>query len=130
MVNRFGFGAVSRLALFVLRFSASVSPSRSTRFGGHPPFKAVAHSAEQATQSIAGYAGVVGVLPLPGRTAFEIEYDPAKLTEGELRRIAEENVPGLTLQKRTLRLDGAACEACAIRLEKKAARASRRVGEG
>ena len=74
---------------------------------------------KQATQSIAGYAGVVGVLPLPGRTAFEIEYDPAKLTEGELRRIAEENVPGLTLQKRTLRLDGAACEACAIRLEKK-----------
>jgi Cd2+/Zn2+-exporting ATPase len=74
---------------------------------------------KQATESIAGHAGVVGVLPLPGRTAFEIEYDPAKLSDDELRRIAEANVPAPSLQKRTLRLDGAACEACAIRLEKR-----------
>ena len=74
---------------------------------------------KQATQSLAGHAGVVGVLPLPGRTAFEIEYDPEKLTAGDLRRIAEEHVPTPSLQKRTLRLDGAACEACAIRLERR-----------
>ena len=74
---------------------------------------------KQATQSIAGHAGVVGVLPLPGRTAFEIEYDPARLSADDLRRIAEANVPAPSLQKRTLRLDGAACEACAIRLEQK-----------
>lgn len=74
---------------------------------------------KQATESLAGHTGVVGVQPLPGRTAFEIEYDPAKLTEEEVRRIAEHHVPGPALQKRTLRLDGAACEACAIRLERK-----------
>ena len=74
---------------------------------------------KQATESLAGHAGVVGVMPLPGRTAFEIEYDPAKLSEGELRQIAEDHVPLLSLQKRTLRLDGAACEACAIRLERR-----------
>jgi len=74
---------------------------------------------KQATESLAGHAGVVGVLPLPGRTAFEIEYDPAKLSDGALRQIAEEHVPASSLQKRTLRLDGAACEACAIRLERK-----------
>lgn len=74
---------------------------------------------KQATASFAGHAGVVGVQPLPGRTAFEIEYDPAKLSEDDLRRIAEENTPAPALQKRTLRLDGAACEACAIRLERK-----------
>ena len=74
---------------------------------------------KQATESFAGHAGVVGVLPLPGRTAFEIEYDPAKLSDDDLRRIAEANVPAPSLQKRTLRLDGAACEACAIRLERK-----------
>ncbi len=74
---------------------------------------------KQATESLAGHTGVVGVQPLPGRTAFEIEYDPAKLSEEEVRRIAEHHVPGPALQKRTLRLDGAACEACAIRLERK-----------
>lgn len=74
---------------------------------------------KQATESLAGHTGVVGVQPLPGRTAFEIEYDPAKLSDADLRRIAETHIPGAALQKRTLRLDGAACEACAIRLERK-----------
>lgn len=74
---------------------------------------------KEATKSIAGHTGVVGVQPLPGRTAFEIEYDSSKLSEEDLRRIAESHVPGPALQKRTLRLDGAACEACAIRLERK-----------
>ncbi len=76
---------------------------------------------KQATESLAGHTGVVGVQPLPGRAAFEIEYDPASLSREELRRIAEDHVPAPALQKRTLRLDGSACEACAIRLEKKVA---------
>lgn len=74
---------------------------------------------KNATESLAGHSGVVGVSPLPGRTAFQIDYDPSRLSEEELRKIAEEHVPGPALQKRTLRLDGAACEACAIRLEKR-----------
>ncbi len=74
---------------------------------------------KQATESLAGHTGVVGVQPLPGRAAFEIEYDPRQLTEDQLRQIAEEHVPAPALQKRTLRLDGAACEACAIRLERR-----------
>jgi len=74
---------------------------------------------KQVTKSLADHEGVLGVQPLPGRTAFEIEYDPAALSAEDLRRIAEANVPAAALQRRTLRLDGAACEACAIRLEKK-----------
>lgn len=74
---------------------------------------------KNATKSLAGHSGVVGVSPLPGRTAFQIDYDPSQLSEEELRKIAEEHVPAPALQKRTLRLDGAACEACAIRLEKR-----------
>ncbi|MEI6072367.1 MAG: heavy metal translocating P-type ATPase [Verrucomicrobiae bacterium] len=74
---------------------------------------------KKATESLARHVGVVGVQPLPGRTAFEIEFDPAKLSEDGLRRIAEAHVPAHALQKRTFRLDGAACEACAIRLESK-----------
>lgn len=74
---------------------------------------------KRAAESLAEHAGVVGVRPLSGKSAFEIEYDPSKLSEDELRRIAAAHVPAPALQKRTLRLDGAACEACAIRLERK-----------
>lgn len=74
---------------------------------------------QSAARSIADHSGVVGVQPLPGRAAFQIEYDPSKLSEEEVRRIASEHTPGPALQKRTLRLDGAACEACAIRLERR-----------
>jgi len=80
---------------------------------------AVDKDLKQAAESLANNAGVVGVQPLPGRTAFEIEFDPSKLSEEGLRRIAEAHVPAQALQKRTFRLDGAACEACAIRLEQK-----------
>ena len=74
---------------------------------------------KQATESIAGHAGVVGVVTLPGKSAFEIEFDPSKLSEGDVRTIVSAHAPGVALQKQTLRLDGAACEACAIRLERK-----------
>lgn len=74
---------------------------------------------KKAAESLAGHDGVVGVQPLPGRTAFEIEFDPSKLSDGQVRQIAEAHVPTPALQKRTLRLDGAACEAAAIRLERK-----------
>ncbi|MBE2203190.1 MAG: cadmium-translocating P-type ATPase [Chthoniobacterales bacterium] len=74
---------------------------------------------KQAAESLAGHGGVLGVKPLPGRSAFQIEYDPGKLSEDQLRQIAESHVPPPALQKRTLRLDGEACETCAIRLERK-----------
>ena len=48
---------------------------------------------KQATESLAGHTGVVGVQPLPGRAAFEIEYDPGQLSEDQLRQIAEDHVP-------------------------------------
>lgn len=77
-------------------------------------------SLEDATRSLLGHAGVVDAHTVPGKTAIEIEYDPARLTREELRRIAESHAPASNLQSRTLRLEGGACEACAVRLEKKA----------
>ncbi|MBU6182850.1 MAG: cadmium-translocating P-type ATPase [Verrucomicrobia bacterium] len=79
----------------------------------------IEESLRETTRSIAGHAGVVGVKPVPGKSAIEIEFDPAALSEAELRRIVGSHTPDATLQKRTLRLDGKACEACAIRLEDK-----------
>jgi Cd2+/Zn2+-exporting ATPase len=72
------------------------------------------------TRSIADHKGVLSVQPVPGKSAFEIEYDPSALSEEDLRQIAGSHVPDLSLQKRTMRLHGSACEACAIRLEKRA----------
>lgn len=74
---------------------------------------------QKATESLADHEGVVGVEPVPGRAAFEITYDPARLSPEDVRKIAEDHAPPLSLQKRTMRLDGAACEACAIRLERR-----------
>lgn len=77
-------------------------------------------SLKEMTRSIADHKGVLSVQPVPGKSAFEIEYDPAALSEEDLRQIAGSHVPDVSLQKRTMRLDGSACEACAIRLENKA----------
>lgn len=79
----------------------------------------IEESLKETTRSIAGHEGVVGVHPIPGKPSIEIEYDPATLTEDEVRRIAGNHGLNADLQKRTLRLDGKACEACAIRLERK-----------
>lgn len=79
----------------------------------------IEESLRETTRSIADHAGVIGVKPVPGKSAIEIEFDPAALTEEDLRRIVGSHAPDAALQKRTLRLDGKACEACAIRLEKK-----------
>ena len=76
-------------------------------------------SLEETTRSIAEHQGVVSAHPVPGKSVIEIEYDPAKLSQQELRRIVGSHTPGIPLQKRTLRLEGDASEACAIRLEKR-----------
>jgi len=77
-------------------------------------------SLKEMTRSIADHEGVLSVHPVPGKSAFEIEYDPSALSEDDLRQIAGSHVPDVSLQKRTMRLDGRACEACAIRLEDRA----------
>lgn len=77
-------------------------------------------SLEDATRSLVEHEGVVSAHPVPGKPAIEIEYDPTKLSREDLRRIVGSHTPGSPLQKSTLRLEGGACEACAIRLEKRA----------
>ncbi|MFY8268123.1 MAG: heavy metal translocating P-type ATPase [Terrimicrobiaceae bacterium] len=79
----------------------------------------IEESLKETTRSIAEHEGVVSVHPVPGKAAIEIEFDPAMLSEDEVRRIFGDHTPDVSLQKRTLRLDGKACEACAIRLERK-----------
>jgi Cd2+/Zn2+-exporting ATPase len=84
------------------------------------PLNPLEESLEDATRSLVEHEGVVSAHAVPEKTAIEIEYDPDKISREDLRRIAGSHMPAAPLQSRTLRLEGGASEACAIRLEKKA----------
>lgn len=73
---------------------------------------------------LAEQEGILGVTADPEHGRLEIEYDPALLSEDKLREIAAEDAPGLTmaLRKLSFRLESAACEASALKLEKKVGR--------
>jgi Cd2+/Zn2+-exporting ATPase len=77
-------------------------------------------SPNAARHTIADHKGIVAVKPIPGREALEIDFDPTQLSDNDVRQIAREHIqaqPGL--RKYTFRLDGHACEACAIKLERR-----------
>jgi len=71
--------------------------------------------------SITDHPGIVGLSPVAGGEKVEIAFDPAKLSEEEIRHIALEHIKPVAvgLQRCVLRLDGQACEAAAAKLEKR-----------
>ncbi len=79
---------------------------------------------EPAGHSITDHKGLVGVHPLPEQGALQIEFDPARLSEEDVRRIAREHVEVVRSgpARFAFRLDGEACEAAAARLEKRVER--------
>jgi len=77
--------------------------------------------ATSTPHTIADHKGIVGIKPLSGGGSVEIAFDPTRLSETEIRRIAQEHiqpVPG-DFRRCALRLDGQACEAAAARLERR-----------
>ena len=66
--ERAGHRAGHSAAFFFFRFEYHHSNQ------GMKSAPTVEEDLKQATASIAGHAGVVGVVPLPGTTAFEIEF--------------------------------------------------------
>lgn len=76
-------------------------------------------AAEETPHSIEDHAGIVGINPLTDRNAVELVFDPAQLSEEDVRRIAREHLrpdPSGGWKRCTLRLDGRACEAAAEKL--------------
>ncbi|MES2439193.1 MAG: heavy metal translocating P-type ATPase [Verrucomicrobiota bacterium] len=71
---------------------------------------------------LADHTGIVRVRPDPVNARVEIDFDPARLTESEVRELVEEHrdLVAAVVQKSIFRLEGSACEACALKLEKKA----------
>jgi Cd2+/Zn2+-exporting ATPase len=71
--------------------------------------------------SIADHEGIVSIQPVADGGLVEIAFDPAKLSEEDIRHIAQEHLQPATtgLQRRALRLDGQACEAAAAKLQRR-----------
>lgn len=75
--------------------------------------------------TISDHEGIVSLAPKDGGSRVEIGFDPEKVSEGEIRKIAEAHIhPELQgdaggMRKMVLRLDGQACEAAAAKLERR-----------
>lgn len=74
--------------------------------------------------SIADHEGILGVVPKADGERVEIAFDPAKISELELRAIAAEHLSAEPetsggIRRWVMRLDGRACEAAAAKLERR-----------
>lgn len=78
-------------------------------------------SPSQRPHSIVDHEGIVAIEPKADGERVEIAFDPARLSEADIRRIALEHIApsAAGLQRFALRLDGQACEAAAAKLEKR-----------
>jgi len=70
---------------------------------------------------LATHSGIVRVRPDPIHAVVEIDFDPNKLTENDVRELVSEHHGQVSsaIEKSIYRLEGSACEACALKLEKK-----------
>ena len=80
--------------------------------------------ADAIAHAIGHTDGIVAASVDAASRSVEIDYDPAKLADQDVLRVAADMAPVVRHQfeKCTLRLAGRACEACAMRLERKARR--------
>lgn len=70
---------------------------------------------------LAEHDGILGVSADPAHGRLEIEFDPERLSENDLREMAAEDAGGvaMALRKLSFRLESSGCEAGALKLEKK-----------
>jgi len=68
--------------------------------------------------------GILRVSTDPAHASVDVVFDPRVLSENDVRTFLKEHIAQVesALRKRTFRLEGYACEACALKLEKKVAR--------
>lgn len=78
-------------------------------------------SPEEPIRELADQEGILGVTADPEHGRLEIDYDPARLSESDLRAMASEDAADLSnaLRKLSFRLESSSSEAGALKLEKK-----------
>lgn len=74
--------------------------------------------------TLTDHAGILSVATDPKHAVVDVEFNPAVLSDGEVRSLLKEHITQIesSTRKSTFRLQGNACEACAQKLEKKVAR--------
>ncbi len=79
---------------------------------------------EEADHDLATRSGVLRVSTDPVHAIVDVEFNPAVLTDGDIRSLLKAHISQIesSLRKRTFRLEGNACEGCALKLEKKVAK--------
>jgi Cd2+/Zn2+-exporting ATPase len=70
------------------------------------------------------HEGILRVENHPDHAVVDVEFDPSKLSDSEVRSLLKEHITQVesAIRKSTFRLEGNACEACAQKLEKKVGR--------
>lgn len=81
-------------------------------------------SVEESDHQLTDHSGILRVATDPNRAVVDVEFDPSVLSDSEVRSLLKEHISQIesSIQKRTFRLEGNACEACAQKLEKKVGR--------
>ena len=81
-------------------------------------------SEETQVHDLVNHPGIVGVRTDPVKAQVDIDFDPEKLSEKDIVKIVKEhgNQVSAALEKSIYRLEGSACEACALKLERKVAK--------
>jgi len=81
----------------------------------------VANDPSQPDHELADHRGIVRVVPDLVHARVEIDFDPAKLTEEQVRDLVREHAGQVSsvIEKSIYRLEGSACEACAQKLERR-----------
>ncbi len=79
---------------------------------------------EKADHDLATHSGVIRVSTDPVHAVIDVEFNPAVLSDSDVRTLLKEHIAQVesSIRKQTFRLEGNACEACALKLEKKVAK--------
>ncbi|MES2660608.1 MAG: heavy metal translocating P-type ATPase [Verrucomicrobiota bacterium] len=70
---------------------------------------------------LADHRGIVRVIPDLVHARVEIDFDPQRLSESDVRELVSEHSAQVSaaLERSIFRLEGSACEACALKLERR-----------
>jgi Cd2+/Zn2+-exporting ATPase len=79
---------------------------------------------EKPDLELSDFEGIVQVRTDPESARVDIDFDPSKLSDSDVRSLLKEHISQVesAIRKCTYRLEGNACEACAQKLEKKVGR--------
>jgi len=82
------------------------------------------HFAMNDHEPLTDHEGILRVATDPEHAVVDVEFDPSKLSDSQVRSLLKEHISHVesAIRKSTFRLEGNACEACAYKLEQKIGR--------